>query len=174
MKILIFLASLAFLAFPAQAQLSALRLDVRQHSKTDSTGKTNDTKKQSRSLTIALQNTSKEPMDGLVVKYWFFVREMKSKDIKILKKGERKSSIAPGAKDEVESENATSTYTEKHVEVTAARGARGARGGSNQMPTIKKIEASGGKLAGYAVRVVQGTKIVAEYYSEPSLKAKAH
>ncbi len=170
MKILIFLAFLSFLAFPAQAQLGAVRLDVRQHSKTDSSGKTNDTKKQSRSLTIALQNTSKEAMDGLVVKYWFFARNMKSKDIKVVMKGERKSSIAPASKDEVESESATSIYTEKHVEVSAARSGRG---GANRT-TIKKIEASGDKLAGYAVQLVQGTKIIAEYYSEPSLKAKSH
>ncbi len=171
MKTIIFLASLILLVIPAQAQLSAVRLDVRQNSKTDSSGKTNDTKKQSRSLTISLQNTSKEQMDGLVVKYWFFGRNMKTKDTQLLKKGERKSSLAPGAKDEVESEDVTSTYTEKHVEVSAAKGGKG---GTNRMPTAKKVEASGEKLAGYAVQVVQGGKVVAEYYSEPSLKDKSH
>ena len=166
MKILTILASIALLVIPAQAQLSAVRLEVRPVAKTETSGKTHDTKNQSRALTITLQNMSKVQMDDLVVKYWFFARDEKSKDIHILKAGERKSTLAPSGKEEVETEKVESTYTDKHTEVSNAKG--------KGKPTVKKVEASGDKIAGHAVQVLQGGKIIAENYSEPSFKDKAH
>ena len=171
MKILTILASHVLLAIPTHAQFSPVRLDVRQSTKTDSKGKTHDTKSQTRSLTITLQNTSKEPQNDLVVKYWFIGRDLKSKDLAVIKSGERKSSIPPSGKDMVESEDVSSTYTEAHSQVSAGKHGSGGKSGN---PKVKKVEASGDKIAGYAVQVLKDGKIVAEAYSEPSYKSIAH
>lgn len=166
MKTLIILAGIALFVIPAHAQLGSVRLEVRPVAKTETSGKTHDTKSQSRLLAITLQNMSKVQMDDLVVKYWFFARNEKTNDIHVLKTGERKSSLAPSGKEELESEKVESTYTEKHSEVSNGKG--------KGKPTIKKVEASGDKIAGHAVHVLQAGKIIAETYSEPSFKDKAH
>ena len=170
MKVLLFLMSLVF---PVAAQVSPIRLDVKQVVKNESSGKTNDNKKQVRSLTIDLQNNSQESFENLVVKYWFFARDMKSNDTSILTKGERKSMLQARGRDSVESETASSSYVTEHSEVSRNSG-KGKNGGNNKGNSIKvtKVQASGKKITGYAVKVMDGDKVMAEYYSEPSLKAK--
>ncbi len=163
------LALFALLAAPLHAAVSPIHMDIEQHSGTKQpqakAGKrAQGANTQHRSLTIKLSNNSAEPIDGLVVKYFFLGHDVKDHNVKVLKQGERKSSLSPRGSDTVESEEVTSVYTDAHSEAKKGKGK--SKGGS------KKVAASGQKIIGYAVQVFNGSKVEAEYYSETSYKAK--
>jgi hypothetical protein len=167
MKTLSLLLSLfAATALSLHAQISPIRMTVEQVSKSEVKGKTGAEKTQVRSLNINLVNNSNESFDGLEVKYWFFGRDMKSREVKVINAGERKSSLTPRAKELVESESVSSSYVEEHYEVAKGKGGKGGK------PT--KVPASGAKIMGYAVRVMKDGKVLAEYYSEPSYKERVN
>lgn len=159
--VLITLGALAA-AMPAQSQVSPIRIAVEQNSKTEAKPKAQWDKTQVRSLKITLTNNSAEPADGLVVKYWFMGREMTGSEVKVLKEGERKASLAARGKEVVDSESVSASYVEAHTEIS--------KGGS--YGAAKKVPASGQKIMGYAVKVLQGDKVLAETYSEPSYREK--
>jgi len=121
-------------------------------------------KSQNRELTIKVSNNSAESFSNLTVKYWFFGRDMASKshDEEIVKQGERKLTLAARARETVQSESVASTYVEEHMKP----GNAGGKGGGG------KVAASGQKLTGYAVQVVNDGNILADYYSEESIKRK--
>jgi hypothetical protein len=172
----VLLALIAFLATSLHAAVGPISITVEQNSKTRQPqakpGKpAQGAKTQVRSLTVRLSNNSAESFDSLVVKYWFLGHDMKDHNIKVLKQGERKSALVPRGRDTVDSEEVTSAYTEAHSEVTKGKGGKGGKGGSKG-GGVKKVAASGQKITGYAVQVVNGTKVEAEYYSEPSYKEK--
>lgn len=175
MKLPSFLAVLlALLAAPLHAAVGPISITVEQSSKTKQpqakAGKpAQGAKTQVRSVTVKLSNGSAETFDKLVVKYWFLGHDMKDHNIKVLKQGERKSALVPRGRDTVESEEVSSVYTEAHSEVTKGKGGKGkSKGGGG----AKQVAASGEKITGYAVQVLNGTKVEAEYYSEPSYKDK--
>ena len=174
------LALAAIFTVPLRAaSVSPIHMSVEQHSSTKPAGAKSGTavtltkpgqttqgeKTQHRSLAIKLSNNSSEPVDGLVVKYFFLGHDMKDHKIKVLKAGERKSSLAPRGSDTVESEDIAISFTEAHTEVSKGKGK--GKGGKN---TSKKIPASGQKITGYAVRVMKGSNVEAETCSEPSYK----
>ena len=75
------------------------------------------------------------------------------------------------ATETVEAPAAKAHFTEEHFE--AVRGgvkSNNRKGGGFNLG--KKVEASGEKLTGYGVQILQGGKVVADYFSEPSLKEK--
>ncbi len=152
----------------AWAEASPIRMDVQQRQKTDSKGKSHESKTQMRSLEISLQNLSRLNCDNLVVKYWFFAKGIKDGDTDIFKHGERKTSVAAGKKEVVESESVSSSYTEDHVEVEKGK----SKGGKNATPKVKKVEGSGDRIVGYGVRVMDGEKVLAEVFSPQGLKEK--
>jgi len=158
-------------ALTLHAQISPIRITVEQVvGKSDSNAKTGQ-KAQSRSLKITLNNNSAESFDGLQVKYWFFGRDMKSHDTKEITAGERKSSLAPRGKEVIESETASGTYVEQHAQAQRGGGRAGQPGRGGRAGGVTKVQASGDKITGYAVRVMKDDKVLAEYYSEPSYKA---
>lgn len=173
------LALLVALGIHSHAAVSPVHMDIEQRSSTKPAGaksgaavtvtkrgqSSQGEKTQRRSLAIKLSNHSSELVDGLVVKYFFLGHDMKDHKIKVLKAGERKSSLAPRGSDTVESEDIANDYTEAHGEVSKGKG-KGKGGKSG----VKKIPASGQKITGYAVRVMHGTTVEAESYSEPSYK----
>jgi hypothetical protein len=163
----ILLASVLFAAsaFHSSAQISPVRLDVLQKQKTDSKGKSNESKTQIRSLDISLQNISRQPYDKLVVKYWFFTRDVNNKgEPSVFKQGERTASLAPGKKEVIASEEVQSSFTEDHVE-SGGKG-KGGKGGGK----AKKVEGKGDKIVGYGVRVFDGDKVLTEFFSPQGLK----
>ena len=176
------IAILAILATPLRADVvSPIHMKVDQSSKTklpkakagqpSKPGQsTQAAKTQVRSLTIKLFNNSSETFDHLVVRYWFLGHDMKDHKITVLSQGERKSALTARGSDTVESESATSAYTEAHSEVKKGKGSKGSKGGKGG---TTKVPASGKKIIGFAVQVLNGTQIVAEEYSEPSYKAIA-
>jgi len=168
MKILaVLLSIISAITLSLHAQVSPIRMTIDQVSKaepkpkTDPKAKPSSEKTQTRTLNIRLDNNSAESFDGLQVQYWFFGRDMKSRDVTVIKTGERKSTLAPRGKEVVESESVTSSYVEEHYE-------KKGRG----KPT--KVPASGAKIMGYGVKVTKDGKVLAEYYSEPSYKERAN
>ncbi len=151
--ILLFIASI--LTIHVRAEASPIRMTIEQISKAETKDKKKpNNKTQIRSLNIRLDNNSPQLYDGLIVKYWFFGRGATERANRILVAGERKSVIAPRSKELVESEVVSKSFAEE----------------SYDAKTKKKTPASGEKISGYAVRVMQGDKVLAETYSEPSYK----
>ncbi len=173
MKTPSFLAAiLTITAFAAHAEMSPIQMRVEPVIKSEATGggkgHPSTGKTQTQSLKIQLDNSStKESFDGLVVKYWFFGHSMTDHGIKVVAAGERKASLAPRAKELVESEVVTKQSTEAHTTAaTKAKGSAGAKGSA-----AKKVPASGEKITGHAVRLMKDGKVITEYYSDSSLKA---
>jgi hypothetical protein len=138
-----------------RAETSPIHMAIEQANKTEVKDKKKPHDKvQVRSLKIQLDNNSAQAFDGLVVKYWFFGHGVTEHALRVLVTGERKSSITPRGKDVVESEVVSKSFAEESYDAKAK----------------KKTPASGEKISGYAVRVMQGEKILAEAYSEPSFK----
>ncbi len=165
------LAFAAFFSASLHAAIGPVRMEIEQHSgtklpKAKPGQSAQGGKTQHRSLTIKLSNTSGDAISSLVVKYFFLGHDMKDHNITVLKQGERKSSLAARGKETVESEEVTSAYTDAHTEVAKGKG----RGKGKA--TAKKVGASGKKITGYAVQVLNGAKVEAEFYSEASYKAK--
>ena len=161
MKLLPLVLSVAALTLSVRAENSPVHMAVELSNKVTSPPKDTHDKTQTRSLKITIDNNSTQSFDGLAVKYWFVGHSEGSHEVKVLKEGERKSTLAPRGKDVVESEVATTHFVEEHFKAAA-----GARGGGK----ATKIPASGEKMTAYAVRVMRDTKVLAEYYSEPSVK----
>jgi hypothetical protein len=152
-SLLLALASAATLS--VHAEVSPIRMFVEQTNKTEVKDKKNThDKTQVRSLKIQLDNGSAQTFDGLVVKYWFLGHAVTDRTIKPIAEGERKSAMTPRGKDVVESEVVSKHFTEEHYDAKKKA----------------KVPATGEKIVGYAVRVMQGEKILAEHYSEPGYK----
>lgn len=115
---------------------------------------------QKRSLKIHLTNTSSQERAGLKVKYYWFARDVKDRDVNLFKSDESPAVLKPRATEIIETGTVTSSYTEDHYGKGKGKG----KGG-------KKVEGTGNKITGYGVQVYENDRIVAEYYSEPSYKA---
>jgi hypothetical protein len=171
MKFLLFsLFALVSLGSSAFAQVSPIRMEVLQRQKTDSKGKSNESKTQVRSLDITLQNISRQSYDNLVVKYWFFTRDVNKGEPSVFKHGERKSSLAAGKKELIESEQVSASFTEDHVVVERSKSRGNSKNGSSSR--AKKVEGKGDKIVGYGVRLLDGDKVLAEVFSPQGLREK--
>lgn len=173
------IALLLLLAGHLHAAISPIHMDVEQRSSTKLAGAKAGTvvtmvkrgkssqgqKAQHRSLAIKLSNNSSELVDSLVVKYFFLGHGMKDHNVKVLRAGERKATLPPRGTETIESEDVTFDYTEAHTEISRGRGK--GKGGRN---AAKRIPASGEKLTGYAVKLMRGSTVEAETYSEQSYK----
>ena len=180
MKLTSFIAALVTVtAFAAHAALSPIHMAVELVNKSGATGavkrqpsgqpsgQPSAGKTQAQALKIRLENSStKDSFDNLVVKYWFFGRSMTERGVKVLVEGERKVSLAARAKELVESEVVTKSYTEAHNNLVM-----GGQGGGQGAVQSVKVPASGEKIMGHAVRLMNDGKVVAEHFSDVTYKA---
>ncbi len=182
MKLTSFIAALVTAtAFAAHAALSPIHMAVELANKSGVTGagkgqpagQPSAKKTQVQTLKIRLENSStKDSFDNLVVKYWFFGRSMTERGVKVLVEGERKVSLAARAKELVESEVVTKSYTEAHNNlVMGGNPVRGGQGGGQGAVQSVKVPASGEKIMGHAVRLMNDGKVVAEHFSDVTYKA---
>jgi hypothetical protein len=144
------------LAPVALAQVSPISIRIEQVSKTD-TDKFKHTQK--RSLKVFLTNASQQDRSGLTVRYFFFGKSVGDNDVILMEKGERQASVASHKTEVVETPTVSKTAIDAHSE----KGARGQPG--------NKVEASGEKLVGYGAQLLEGDKLLTEYFSAPSYKA---
>ena len=181
MKLTSFIAALVTAtAFAAHAGLSPIQMAVELVNKSGATGTGKGQpsgqppagKTQAQSLKIRLDNSStKDSFDNLVVKYWFFGRSMTDRGVKVLVEGERKVSLAARAKELVESEVVTKSYTEAHNAPVGGNPVRGGQGRGQGAVASVKVAASGEKIVGHAVRLMNDGKVLAEHFSDVTYKA---
>ncbi|MEO6740728.1 MAG: hypothetical protein ABIP20_10775 [Chthoniobacteraceae bacterium] len=160
----VFLAALSAAILSAHAEVAPIRITVEPVRKTEvkkadpkNKAAASHDKTQVMSLKIQLDNNSAQALDGLMVKYWFIGHAVGEHTAKALVEGERKSSLTARGREMVDSEVVSKHYVEEHTEVV------------NKKAT--KVPASGEKIIGYAVRVLQGDKVLGEYYSDLAYKA---
>lgn len=156
-RLAVFAVTAGFLATPlARAQISPVSISVQvagghQGDKSD-IYKHNDEKQ----LLISLQ--SSRPIGSATVRYFLFVKDLKSRRTLMGSKGEQQVTLSFGAPTQVKSEPLTATYTEEHT--TGSRRSR------------KTTPASGQKYTGYGVQVVVDGQVVAEQFSQAALKSQ--
>ena len=150
------------------AEVSPIRLRVEQVSK-DTHGKFDH--KQEKSLKVELSNSSADELGGVKVSYFYFAREVKSGDLAQVGKGEMTAQVKAHGSTMLETPGVSISYTEAHTEGNPFAN-RGKSGNKQQAAHVKTVAASGRRFYGYGVRVSRGGEVVAEYFSEPSLKAK--
>ena len=157
------------LGFAFAGSASAVTLSVKLNSKQDVKGESNETKKQTESLTITVTSLDKVTVNAEVY-WWFFARDMKSGKETVFKKGKKKVSLDTNVGTEVQSDTVTATYTDEHAHLEKSKKKKESGGKSKGGPTAKKEPASGDHLTGYAVQVVIDHDVVAQEYSAPSYK----
>lgn len=169
-------ASLAFFAGSALASFhdSPVRLEVRAVSGDSHDrirGSTASEHNQKKQLAITVSSVSRPLPTGLSVKWYFFGRDEKSDRVSVLRSGETKLDLTAGAQT-VKSDELKNEYTPEHsvVSRSSGRGGFGGGGRSSGRVSVKKVTGQGDKLIGYGVQVLQGGKVVAEFFEPPSLK----
>lgn len=165
MKTLLVLAALFLpgsLAKGAGPENLSLRLHVNVVGKADYKG--GDTKTQTRSLEIALENTGKTASKELVIQWRLYGHKMATRDLVDIKSGNIKRSLPAESKIQVSTETVKITGTGEHS-VSKRKGH-----GRNARTTSRKVPASGHEYYGYSVRVYDQGKLVASEFSQPSLE----
>jgi len=147
-------------AFAAHAQVSPVSVRVEQVASSEAE-KFSHTQK--RSLKISVINAAADEKT-LKVKFYFFGKDTGENDLLLLEKGERVVSVPARETVVVETPTFSRRSIEEHY-ATKSGGQGGARLG-------KKVEASGQRIVGHGVQIVEAGKVVAEYFSQPEFKAK--
>jgi hypothetical protein len=170
-----FLLLAAFVvAIPVQgAEVSPITVRVEQASGNASSNRFKHT--QSKALKAYVSNAATTDSPGLRVKYLYFAKSFKTGETTILRQGEQKVDLRGHATVTVEAPEIEAVYTEEHGERAGGQGERGANRGNNagrqKNVRYQTVEATGTKVIGYGVQVFSGNSLVAETFSEPSLKA---
>ncbi|RFC42620.1 MAG: hypothetical protein DVB28_001825 [Verrucomicrobia bacterium] len=132
---------------------------------------------QEKALSISLHNASSKMETGLLVRYWLIGRDMKTMKNSLLDGGEVTTDIKPNLIAVVTSAPIKSTYTQKQIFIPpAAAAAKPGMGGGAKPPAAgaaptKPVEASGTKIAGYGVQVINKEgKVIAESFLESDYK----
>lgn len=161
-KLLLPLFAILLLAPRLHAQMSPVTIRVDQVTSSETDRKKFE-KTQKRSLRIYVTNGSAQDMSGLKVKYYYFGKEMKDHDSMILEQGEKGADVKSHKTETVETPAVTATSTEEHF--------TGGGGNGKGRSTGKKVEASGKKITGHGVQVIDNGKVIAEMFTEPGLKS---
>jgi hypothetical protein len=117
-----------------------------------------------RVLKLEVRNLS-EDVQKVTVRYWCIGRDMKTMNLKVMEGDERSVDLKSRGVAEVVSDEVKSEYQVKSS-FPAAPAAKG-----KAAPVAKPSQPTGGlKLMGYGVQVIREGKVLAERFSEPSLK----
>lgn len=119
---------------------------------------------QEKALKITIHNASAKPEAGLIVRYWFIGRDMKTMKAALLDGGESNTDLKPNGTNIVTSDAVKSSYTMRSS--FAAKGGD-AKGGAKPTPA----EAGGTKISGYGAQVIKADKVVAQFFSEPAYQS---
>ncbi|MEY2598430.1 MAG: hypothetical protein RLZZ142_689 [Verrucomicrobiota bacterium] len=117
-----------------------------------------------RVLKLEVRNLS-EDVQKVTVRYWCIGRDMKTMSLKVMEGDEKSVDLKSRGVAEVVSDEVKSEYHVKSS-FTAAPAAKG-----KAAPAAKPPQPAGGlKLMGYGVQVIREGKVLAERFSDPSLK----
>lgn len=149
---------------------SPLRLDAKIVGKASYARGKSESKTQTRKIEVTVTNTSDKAMDGTVVKWVIYGHEMKNNQLKVIKEGEVKTGVSANDSKVVETAEVKITGNREY-KVTSRSGGRS--GGKSRSKTTN-VPASGEDYYGYAVEVFTDGKLVASYYSKPSIEKDLH
>lgn len=164
------LAALGTPASRAQTTNDLVRAEVRVQSKTDNKDIANSTaniKTQHETLQIQLSGKPKSP-ETREVKWSIFGRNLKTNDITVLASGTEKLSLDARGQQSIESKTATTTSTPDHSVVSKGK----SRGGKSGRVSVKRVEGSGVKYAGYGVLIKDGGTVVGKASSGQTFEAE--
>jgi hypothetical protein len=136
-----------------KAESSPVLLRVEQVNTSDMGAKDKYTRKHARTLNVFVTNNSSDTLD-LKVKYIVFGRDMLHHDYTTVGQGEKPVTVKPHIEERVTTTQAASTSVQQHYDAK----------------TKKKIDPSGATIMGAGVQVLQGDKLMAEWYDPISLK----
>jgi hypothetical protein len=151
----------AGLCVTVQAETTAVSIRVEQSNVSDmgpkdpKAAKDRFTKTHSRTLVVFVTNNSGDPLD-LKVKHIVFGRDMIHHDYMTAGQGEKAVTVKPHTTERVETAEAKTVAVETHFDAKSK----------------KKVDGSGATIIGGGVQVLQGEKLVAEWYDPESLKEK--
>lgn len=155
----------ALLPVAAPGQVAPVSMRVEQVSGMDSTKDKHD---QRRSLKVHLTNGSAADVTDLKIKYYWFARDVKDREVALLKDGETKADVKARKTELVETGSVTSSYTDDSF--ASNKGGKGG-GNSGGNRSGKKVEGIGKKITGFGVQLFAGDKMIAETFDPPSNKA---
>ena len=159
------------LAFNAMGETNhSLRMEAKIEGKATYDRGKSESKTQTRKIEVTLTNTSAKAMESTVVKWAIYGHDMKSKQLKIIKSGEEKTSV-PGNDSKVVETAETKVTGNREYKVTSKSGGRSS-GRSRSKTAV--VPASGEDYYGYAVEVFADGQLVASYYSKPSIEKDMH
>lgn len=149
------------------APFTSVRLEAKIEGKASYAEGKSESKTQIRKIVAEISNTSDKAMEGAVMKWVIYGHDMKDhKNLKVIKQDEEKISIAANDSEVVETEEVKITGNREY-KVSSGGGRRG-------RSKTKTVPASGENYYGYAVEVIVDEKIVASYYSKPSIEKDMH
>lgn len=118
-----------------------------------------------KSLNVAVTNSSGEEL-ALTLKYYFFSRSLQGGKLTLMKTGERPFVLKSHGIATVATETVSAKHVTAHIE-GATQDTPQQRGNPGT-----RVPASGERIVGHAVQILQGGKVLVENFSEPSLKAQ--
>jgi CCR4-NOT transcriptional regulation complex NOT5 subunit len=127
-------------------------------------GSSDKSKRQTRQLSVTLDNRDKEQVKDVSVKWAIYARKMQDHKLVTVKQGTVKTQIGALEATTVKSDQVTIKGTPKHS-VTTRKTVRG-----KVQASTKHIPATGEEYYGYAVEVYAGATLIDEVYSQPSLR----
>lgn len=154
------LSLLPVLSSPAQmaAANDRVRVQVKMDTRSahaDIARSSSDKVTQFKTLNIQLSGKPKTP-ETRVMKWTAYGRDVQSNDVRVIDSGEIPVSLSSSGTQTTESKQISTTYTPDHSVVTSSGRGRG------RSPRAKRVEGSGVKYLGYAIQVMDGTRLVGE------------
>lgn len=152
-KIAAFSAAAFGLCGPLTAEPTAVTIRVEQANKSDMNPKDRIARTHCRKLHVFVTNNSQEQLP-LKIKYMLFGRDMLTHDIVKVSEGEQPVEVKPHSAANVDSAEAKIVSSAQHWDAKAK----------------KMIDPSGATIVGAGVQVLQGDKLLAEWYDPMSVK----
>lgn len=122
----------------------------------------NDAITQTRKLLFGLSLAGTETAPDLVVKWTIYGHSRRDQKLVTIKAGEVKAALASGKSVDLTTPEILVKGVREHSKSS----------GSGRRKKSVKVPASGEEYFGYAVKVYSGSTLLAEAYSQPSLKPK--
>ncbi|MGJ8632311.1 MAG: hypothetical protein ACSHX7_00155 [Luteolibacter sp.] len=173
MKAKLSICALTFMmAFNAIGETNhSLRMEAKIEGKATYDRGKSKSKTQTRKIEVTLTNTSQNALDGAVVKWVIYGHDMKNhQKLKVIKEGEEKTSIPANDRKVVETAETKITGNREYKVTSKSRSKSG--GKSRSKTTV--VSASGEDYYGYAVKIYTDGRLVASYYSKPSIEKDMH
>jgi hypothetical protein len=115
---------------------------------------------QTKSLEVTLTNPTQQNYANLTVAYYLFAKDVQTKEIVLVRKGEKAATVKPLGKATIRTDEAVMTSQIAYSRTVGGK--------------VETTPASGQKFYGYGVQVLAGQKLLAQTFDPPELKASTN